>query len=46
LTNENYPELVSDPEAHNGAEVDITGQIFTAPEIVQGDTVFRMYANP
>jgi hypothetical protein len=42
----NYPELVSDPEAHEGAEVNITGQIFTAPEIVEGNTGFQMFADP
>lgn len=26
--------------------MDITGQIFTAPEIVEGDTAFQMYADP
>jgi len=46
FTSENYPELVSDPESHEGAKVDITGQIFTAPEIVEGDTAFQMYADP
>ncbi len=46
FTAENYPELVSDPKAHEGAQVDITGQIFTAPEIVEGDTAFQMYADP
>lgn len=46
FTSENYPELVSDPEAHEGASIDVTGQIFTAPEIVEGDTAFQMYADP
>ncbi len=46
FTSENYPELVSDPEAHEGAEVNITGQIFTAPELVEGDTAFQMFADP
>ncbi len=46
FTAENYPELVSDPEAFVGAEVDITGQIFTAPEQFEGDTAFQMYADP
>ena len=46
FTQENYPELVSDPGAHEGAEVDITGQIFTAPELVEGDTAFQMFADP
>lgn len=46
FTAENYPELVSDPEAYEGASVDITGQIFTAPEMVEGDTGFQIYADP
>jgi hypothetical protein len=46
FTSENYPELVSDPEAYEGAEVDITGKVFTIPEIVEGDTGFQMYAEP
>jgi len=46
FTAENYPALVADPEAHEGASVDITGQIFTAPEIVEGDSAFQMYADP
>ena len=46
FTSENYPELVSDPESHEGAKVDVTGQIFTAPEIVEGNTAFQMYAGP
>ncbi len=46
FTQENYAELISDPEAHEGAAVDITGQIFTAPELVEGDTAFQMFADP
>jgi hypothetical protein len=46
FTAENYPELVADPEAHEGAKVDVTGQIFTAPEIVEGDSAFQLYADP
>jgi hypothetical protein len=46
FTRENYAELVSDPDAHEGAEVDVTGQVFTTPEIVEGDTAFQMYVDP
>jgi hypothetical protein len=46
FTRENYPELISDPEAHEGAKVDITGRVFTTPEIVEGDTGFQIFADP
>lgn len=46
FTGENYSELISDPNAHQGAKVDVTGQIFTTPEIVEGDTAFQMFVDP
>jgi hypothetical protein len=46
FTRENYAELVSDPDAHDGAKVDVTGQVFTPPEIVEGNTGFQMYVDP
>jgi hypothetical protein len=46
FTRENYPQLLSNPDAHEGAKVDITGRVFTTPEIVEDDTGFQMFANP
>jgi hypothetical protein len=46
FTRENYAELVSDPDAHEGAKVDVTGQVFTSPEIVEGNTGFQMFVDP
>jgi hypothetical protein len=46
FTMENYAKLVSDPNAHEGAKVDVTGQVFTKPEILEGDTAFQMFVDP
>ena len=46
FTRENYAELVSDPDPHEGAKVDVTGQVFTSPEIVEGNTGFQMFVDP
>lgn len=46
FTRKNYAELVSDPDAHERAKVDVTGQVFTSPEIVEGNTGFQMFVDP
>lgn len=46
FTRENYNELVSDPDAHVGAKVDITGQLLEAPEVDGGRIGFQMWADP
>ncbi len=46
FTRANYAELVSDPDAHEGAKIDVTGRVFTAPEIVEGETAFQMFVDP
>jgi len=46
FTKENYAQLVSDPDAHEGAKVDVTGQVFTSPEILEGDTAFQIFVDP
>ncbi len=43
---DNYGELVSDPDAHRGAQVDITGQLLGSPEEAGDETAFQMYADP
>lgn len=43
---DNYAELVSDPDAHEGAAVDVTGQLLERPEVVDGELAFQMYADP
>jgi len=44
-TNENYAELYSDPDAHEGAAVNVTGQLLERPENTGDDLAFQMYAN-
>lgn len=46
FTRENYGELFSDPDAHKGAAVNVTGQILGAPEQDSGQVYFQMFADP
>lgn len=46
FTRENYRQLASDPDSHDGAAVDITGQIFGAPEEDPDYVYFQMFADP
>ncbi len=46
FTRENYGILVANPKEHEGAEVDVTGQLLDNPES-RGDLVaFQMWADP
>jgi hypothetical protein len=42
FTKENYAVLYSDPRAHKGASVDITGQLLERPEESGGELAFQM----
>jgi hypothetical protein len=42
----NYAVLATDPDAHKGAQVDIVGRIFTAPEKDGSSTYIQMFADP
>ena len=42
----NYDLLFSDPDKYKGAEVDIVGVVFTAPERHEGGTYWQMFADP
>ena len=46
FTRDNYAGLVADPAAHEGAAVEITGQLLGSPEANGGETAFQMYADP
>lgn len=46
FTNANYSELYSDPDAHEGASVDIAGQLLESPENTGDELAFQMYADP
>ena len=46
FTRENWSELVSDPEAHKGARVDIVGRLLGAPERRDDGAYWQMYADP
>jgi Domain of unknown function (DUF4352) len=43
---DNYALLVSDPDAHKGAEVRIVGRVFNEVEQDANGTYFQMFANP
>jgi hypothetical protein len=45
FTKENYAELYSDPRAHKGASVDITGQLLERPEESGGELAFQMFVD-
>lgn len=45
FTNENYAGLFSDPDAHQGAQVDVTGQLLERPEIADGELAFQMFVD-
>lgn len=46
FTNDNYGELFSDPDAYQGEQVDITGQLLGRPENSGGELAFQMFADP
>lgn len=46
FTTENYGQLFSDPDAHTGARVDITGQLLGPPERSGGEIVLQMFVDP
>jgi len=45
FTNGNYAELYSDPKAHKGASVDITGQLLERPEESGDELAFQMFVD-
>ena len=45
FTNDNYSELFSDPDAHQGASVDVTGQLLERPENADGELAFQMFVD-
>jgi zinc-ribbon domain len=45
FTNRNYAELYSDPKAHKGASVDITGQLLERPEVSGNELAFQMFVD-
>jgi hypothetical protein len=45
FTNSNYGELHSDPRAHKGASVDITGQLLERPEESGNELAFQMFVD-
>ena len=46
FTTENYGELFSDPDAHQGANVNVTGQLLGLPEEDGDQIYFQMFADP
>jgi hypothetical protein len=46
VTAANWATLVSDPEAHKGADVEIVGKVFTEPERDEEATYWQMWAKP
>jgi len=46
FTNGNYSELYSDPDAHEGASVDVAGQLLERPEDNGEELAFQMFADP
>lgn len=46
FTKENYGELVADPQGNRGAQVDITGKVFTDPEVSGNRAFMQIYADP
>ena len=45
FTNSNYAELHSDPKAHKGASVNITGQLLERPEESGNELAFQMFVD-
>jgi hypothetical protein len=45
FTNKNYGELHSNPRAHKGASVDITGQLLERPEESGNELAFQMFVD-
>lgn len=46
FTGDEYGEVVSDPDAHVGARVNIVGRLLESPETRDGETAFQMFADP
>jgi hypothetical protein len=46
FTNENYADLVADPQGNRGASVDITGKIFQPPEVRGDEAAFQIWVDP
>lgn len=46
FTNDNYAELFSDPDAHRGEQVDVTGQLLERPENSGDELDFQTFADP
>ena len=46
FTNDNFTEVLSNADAHKGAAVDITGQVFANPSKDKNVWQFQIYTNP
>ncbi len=46
FTNENYADLVANPDGNHGASVDITGKVFQPPEVRGNEARFQIWADP
>ncbi len=46
FTKDNYAELASNPDGHEGANVDVTGKLLGAAESSGEETAFQMFADP
>lgn len=46
FTKANYGRLVSNPDAHRGAKVDVAGQLLASPQANGSDLDFQMFADP
>lgn len=46
FTNDNYAELFSDPDAHRGEQVDVTGQLLERLENSGDELAFQMFVDP
>lgn len=46
IKNDKIVELSSDPDKFKGYPVELTGQVFTSPEIKDGKTAFQMWGDP
>lgn len=46
FTNENYADLVANPDGNRGANVDVTGKVFQPPEVRGTEARFQIWADP
>jgi len=46
FTESNYAQLIEDPDAHRGAEVEVVGRVFGLPDRIEEGTHFQMRVDP